>query len=89
VRRSAKQAAVPAPRHFTAVVGGISEGVSPTMVPVGSAWSLQGSVRSKEVAGLPGLQCREEAAGHRPEDDRAGAVWPYPISRHLATPGRG
>lgn len=42
VRRSAKQAAVPAPRNFTAVVGGTSEGFSPTMVPEGSAWSLQG-----------------------------------------------
>lgn len=42
VTRSAKQAAVPAPRNFTAVVGGTSEGFSPTMVPEGSAWSLQG-----------------------------------------------
>lgn len=42
VRRSAKQAAVPAPRNFTAVVGGTSEGFSPTMVPEDSAWSLQG-----------------------------------------------
>lgn len=43
VRRSAKQAAMPAPRNFTAVVGGISEGFSPTMVPDVSSSPLRAS----------------------------------------------
>lgn len=49
VRRSAKQAAVPAPRSFTAVVGGTSGGFRPTMsqglcqVPQGPAGRFQES----------------------------------------------
>lgn len=57
VRRSAKQAAVPAPRNFTAVVGGSSEGFSPTMVPEGSVPSLWGpvQVQGERLHCSPGL----------------------------------
>lgn len=48
VRRSAKQAAVPAPRNFTAVVGGTSEGFSPTMVPGALPGPSRAQRRSKE-----------------------------------------
>lgn len=65
VRRSAKQAAVPAPRNFTAVVGGTSGGWSPTMVLGGWACFLWCLLRCKERGCLeiPLLQFREEAAG--------------------------
>ena len=55
VRRSAKQAAVPAPRNFTAVVGGLSEGCSPTMVPKALPGPSRAQWRSKERGCWPAL----------------------------------
>lgn len=55
VRRSAKQAAVPAPRNFTAVVGGLSEGCSPTMVPEALPGPSRAQWRSKERGCSPAL----------------------------------
>lgn len=84
VRRSAKQAAVPAPRNFTAIVGGTSEGFSPTMVPARST-SPSGAHRGprREATWKPwasqwGEGCRRQASGGR----WVCAVWPGPISRH-------
>lgn len=71
VRRSAKQAAMPAPRNFTAVVGGISEGFSPTMVPEVSSSPLRAQFRSEErgrsaaLGFSAGRRLRREAGGGR------------------------
>lgn len=86
VIRSAKQAAMPAPRNFTAVVGGTSEGFSPTMVP--EAQSLQGpvEVQGERLLCGPGLQCMEEAARDRPGEGLA-PVPSGPVPRLLSAPG--
>ena len=55
VRRSAKQAAVPAARNFTDVVGGLSEGCSPTMVPKALPGPSRAQWRSKERGCCPAL----------------------------------
>lgn len=72
VRRSAKQAAMPAPRNFTAVVGGISEGFSPTMVPDVSPSPLRAQFRFEERGRSAALGFR---AGRRLWRQAGGGRW--------------
>lgn len=71
VRRSAKQAAMPAPRNFTAfVVGGLSEGYQSNHGPRGSARSLRAQWRSRrEAAAQPWASVHGEGCRGR---DRPG-----------------